>query len=108
MSKRDKKRMTAGQSRALRGLRGNIERTDIRGGDREVKGWVVTMRGAEVVVESRVGHPAHPFDDIERKVWIEPDGSLRGYGNRGHGIAGRTRTHRGPGLLYEIDAERIY
>lgn len=107
--------LTTHQKRAIKALRADILRVDrlIRVGPspnrRRFKAWSVTVRPDGVaVVKSNVGWPTHPFDDIKRTVYVGRRGGLSGWSNAGHGKAGRTRCHRGPALLYEMDAERIY
>jgi hypothetical protein len=108
-------RLTKAQRAAIKALKADINRLDraSRVGPspnrRRFKRWSVVVRlDGVAVVESVVGWPGHPFDDIFRKVYVGRRGGLRGFGNRGHGKAGDTRTHRGPRVLYEIDAERVY
>lgn len=106
--------MTAAQARAVKALRANIQRLDCDArrtpaGRRIIKRWSVTLRhDGRVVVTSTAGWPTHCFDDITRVIKVGPRGGLDGFGNAGHGIAGDTRDCRGPGLLYEMDAQRIY
>lgn len=113
MRARKDKRPNAAQVRAVKALRANIRRLDCnarrsKAGCRILKVWDVSMVGNEVVVESVAGWPRHSFDDISRVVRIGVRGGLSGFGNVGHGKAGDSRDCRGPRLLYDMDAQRIY
>lgn len=114
MAPNHKNRLNRAQAKALKALRANIQRLDCdarrtKAGRRIIKRWSVVVRGdGRVVVESVAGWPTHSFDDIARVVRIGVRGGLSGFSNLGHGKAGDSRDCRGPRLLYEMDAQRIY
>lgn len=102
--------MTGRQASQVKQLKRAIDRMDRagRGGRRRFKVWdVVELANGSVRVESVVGWPSHPFDDIERVVTVGPRGGMKGWGNRGHGEAGEV-SGRGPEMLYRMNAKRVF
>lgn len=107
--------MTAAQTRAVEHLRRDIVRLDCTGrrtaaGVRIVKRWDVRiLRDGRVRVDAVCGWPTHTFDDIRRTVIIGRRGGLSGVGSAGHDPrAGNTPRVRGPGILYAMDAHRVF
>lgn len=114
MKAQTRKGVTAAQYRALEALRADIQRVDCdarrtQAGPRIIKVWEVGRAGSRLRVRSVAGYLGHPFDDIERTITIGPRGGLSGWRLVGHGErSGGTRRHRGPDLLYAMDAEGIF